>query len=249
MTMDTYRAVVGEPPAFLHADAVWSDLAMRDLALLAGNMLPENKPGTLTNIAFQYIQPATSLTLMKDGNSITGRLTDSHGKPVPHAAVLIDAVDAGARMGLTNRKLAAMVPGNAATAVIGIRANTDEEGRFRLQPAERVMTAHPEIHAFYPGSLDQRPSMAFLFLSSSDEEATMPALIKFVPDHTRSGEGSPLAYFCPLHDFDQLFSNDAAWNAGEKTWTNAARHVQIIGFWPSWQKGSAAYSASGNYHI
>jgi len=404
--VDTYRTVVGEPLAFLHADVVWSDLAMRDLAPLAGKlkqrgvpfgiiytadadartddawaqsainhfleiesglrihpddvifqswslnpvqMLPENKPATLTNIAFQYIQPATTLALMKDGNSITGRLTDSHGKPVPHAPVLIDAVDAGARMGLTGRHLAATVPGNAATAVIGIRANaegscvcageagasvggiryreqgtgrqedvspvtlpisgappgirtfkltpdkkyapnlqqfpvtpgrpftfdapimatatadhagyvtivfldsagkgvarynlwftpsrqrldsviTDGEGRFRLQPGQTVMAAHPEIRAFYPGNPDLRPSMALLTVSSGDEDATMPALVKFKPGLTKSGEGSPLVYLYPLHDFTQLFNNDAAWNGGEKTWSNAARHVQIISF-------------------
>ena len=335
--VDTWRSVVGEPLAFLHADVDWSDLAMRNLASLGvqlkqrgipfgiiynadlemtdkdwtqnavshftaiesglgvhpdqvifqtwaslpGHMLPEGQPGAFMNIPFQYVHPISSLTLTRQGAALTGRLTDAHGQPVPHAGVLIDAIDVGARLGLTKRQLTAIVPMNAATAVIGIRANTegscicngeagatvggihyreqgtgrqetvspvtlpitgappgirmlklipdktygqnlqkfpvtpgkaftldapimatanaetagyvtiifldsagkgvakynlwftpsrqrldsvvtDAEGRFRLQPAQAVMTADPEIRAFYPGNPDLRPSMAFL---------------------------------------------------------------------------------------
>ena len=180
--VDTYRSVVGEPLAFLHADVVWTEQAMRNLAPLAtqlkqrgvpfgitynadenartdrdwtqnaishfteiesalgvhpddvifetwttlpSHMLPEDQPGAFMNIPFQYLHQRSSLTLTRQGNTIKGRLTDLQGNPVPHAGVTIDAIDAGARMGLTPRQLTAVVPANAATAVVGIRANTE----------------------------------------------------------------------------------------------------------------------------
>src|ERR1700722_5398190 len=170
--VDTWRSVVGEPLAFLHADVEWSDLAMRNLAPLAAqlkqrglsfgiiynadlemtdkdwtqnavshftaiesglgihpdqvifqtwaslpeHMLPEEQPGAFMNIPFQYVHPMSSLTLALHGAMLTGRVTDVHGQPVAHAGVLIEAVDVGARLGLTDRQLTATVPANAATA-------------------------------------------------------------------------------------------------------------------------------------
>ncbi|TDX02107.1 hypothetical protein [Dinghuibacter silviterrae] len=180
--IDTYRSVVGEPPAFFHADVEWSTLAMHNLVTLAAqlkqrkvpfgiiyngdqnaatdqewtqaaidhftqietalgvhpddaifqtweklpsHMLPEDQPGAFMNIPYQYIHARSALTLTRQGNILTGRLTDAQGKSVSQAAVYIDAVDVGARMGLTDRALTGVVPAGAVTGVVGLRANLE----------------------------------------------------------------------------------------------------------------------------
>lgn len=179
---DAYRAAVGEPLAFIHADVEWSGLAMRELEPLAAalkarhvslgiiynadadarsdeawaqsatehfteiesvfgvhpdhavfqtwvryptRMMPDDQPGTLTNLALRYLQPAASLSLTREGAGIAGRLTDSQGQPVSGADLTIEAIDIAGRMASTERRLTGKVPKNAATAVIGIRANIE----------------------------------------------------------------------------------------------------------------------------
>jgi len=313
------------------------------------HMLPENRPGAFMNVPFQYLHAASTLTLTRQGNILTGRLTDASDRPLPHAGVLIDALDVGGRMGLTDRSLTDVVPGGAKSAVIGIRANlegsratdelagaavggiqyrelgtgrqevvspvtlpitgappsirtlkltpdttylwnlkqfavtagktftlkapimatgnaehagyativfldsagkgftrrnlwftpsklrldsviTDEDGRFRLQLSNRVLDAQEEIRAFYEGNQDLRQSMASLSLSSAREDAMMPALVPFRPLPSSPKEGSPLVYLYPLTDFTQLFNSDATWQAGERKWEGAGRHVQVMAF-------------------
>jgi len=89
------------------------------------HMLPEWQPGTLTNVAFQYLHPAPTLTLSRQGTTLAGHLTGSHGRPVARATVTLEAVDVAARMSPVPRRIARTVPAGAATAVIGIRANTE----------------------------------------------------------------------------------------------------------------------------
>jgi hypothetical protein len=314
-----------------------------------GHMLPENQPGAFMNIPFQYLHGASTLTLNRQGNRLTGQLTDAGGRPLPHAGVLIDAVDIGGRMGLTDRSLTGAVPGGAKSAVIGIRGNeegsyatdgiagaaiggmqyresgtgrqelvspvnlpivdappsirtlkltpdttyqlnlkqiavtrgttftfkapimamenaehagyatiifldsagkgitrrnlwftpsklrldsliTDEDGRFQLKIPNKVLDAQAEVHALYMGNQDLRPSMATLSLSSSRQDAIMPALIPFRPLSSSPKEGSPLVYLYPLHDFIQLFNSEDTWQAGEREWESAGRHVQVMAF-------------------
>jgi len=179
---DAYRAAVGEPLAFIHADVDWSGLAMRNLKPLAAalkarqvalgiiynanaearsddafaqsatehfteieqvlgvhpdhavfqswlhtptRMMPENQPGTLTNLALRYLQPVPSLSLMREGTGIAGRLTDAHGQPVSGAEITIEAIDIAGRMTPADRQLTGTVPKDAAAAMIGIRANAE----------------------------------------------------------------------------------------------------------------------------
>jgi hypothetical protein len=179
---DAYRAAVGEPLAFLHADVGWSELAVRNLVPLARelkerhipfgiiynadadvtstlewtqsaerhfveiesvlnvhpdaaifqtwttyptNVLPENQPGTLINVAWKYLQPPSSLRLARSGADITGVLSRSDGEPVANARVALTAVDVGARMGPSPRHLAGTVPPGAVTGVIGIRVGME----------------------------------------------------------------------------------------------------------------------------
>jgi hypothetical protein len=87
--------------------------------------LPENKPGTLTNIALRYLRTPTSLTLQRTENEVSGRLTDQRGAPIADAKIAIEAIDASAAMGPTPRSETRTVPDNAATAVVGIRAGLE----------------------------------------------------------------------------------------------------------------------------
>jgi hypothetical protein len=89
------------------------------------NVLPENKPGTLMNVAFRYLQSASSIRLLRSGVDISGVLADSAGEPMANANVTLTAVDVGARLGPSPRHLAGTVPAGAATGVIGIRAGME----------------------------------------------------------------------------------------------------------------------------
>jgi hypothetical protein len=89
------------------------------------HMLPENQPSTLTHIAFQYLHPASTLDLERDGRTLIGRLTDAKGAPVANAGIMLEAVDVDGHMGPLDRVLYHTVPSWADTAVIGIRVNKD----------------------------------------------------------------------------------------------------------------------------
>src|SRR5260370_21549579 len=179
---DAYRAAVGDPLSFIHADVAWSGLAMRNLKPLAAalkarqvalgiiyhaegearsddafaqsatehfteieqvlgvhpdhavfqswvhtptRMMPENQPGTITNLDRRYLQPIPSLSLTREGTGIAGRLSDSHGQPISGAEMTIEAIDIAGRMAPADRQLTGTVPKDAAQAMIGIRANAE----------------------------------------------------------------------------------------------------------------------------
>jgi len=92
------------------------------------HVLPENQRGTLTNVALQYLEAASSLRLARSGADISGVLTRPGGEPLANASVTLTAVDVGARLGPSPRRLAGTVPAGATAAVIGIRVGT--EGAF-----------------------------------------------------------------------------------------------------------------------
>jgi hypothetical protein len=182
---DDFRAAVGTPLAFFHADAAWSsgatidsmrridpvvhkrgipfgiiynggdettDIAWTDSAiqhfteLESGlgvhvdqpvfqswvasptNMLPEHSRGTLTNVAFQYVLPATTLLASRSaGGPVMLHLADSRTHaPIAGAAVTADVVDAtNAWHSLTPRTVEGRTPANTAYAIIGLRANAE----------------------------------------------------------------------------------------------------------------------------
>jgi hypothetical protein len=89
-------------------------------------VLPETTPGTLTNLALDYLRPAAALSLARQGTTVTGRMTDAAGRPVAGATVAITAVDVGGRAEPLVRSLSGTTPQGAASAVAGIRV--DREG-------------------------------------------------------------------------------------------------------------------------
>jgi hypothetical protein len=121
-----------EQSAESHIAEIETALAVRaDIAVFdswtpnPSHALPEATPGTLTNLALRYLRPASSLTLARQGNTIAGRLTDAQGRPVAGASVTITAVDIGARTEPTIRSVSGTVPQGAASAVIGIRVDSE----------------------------------------------------------------------------------------------------------------------------
>ncbi|WP_426412557.1 hypothetical protein [Bradyrhizobium ganzhouense] len=179
---DDYRAATGEQLAFLHADVAWSELAIRNLPVLAAGLrqrqvpfgiiynadsavgsdadwtrsaldhaaeietvmnvhpdtaifqswtrnpthvLPEGQPGTLMNVALQYLRPASRLSLMRTGDGVSGTLSGPDGAPIGGAAIRLTARDTDAHAWPTLRALAGNVPEGAATAVVGFRVGIE----------------------------------------------------------------------------------------------------------------------------
>jgi hypothetical protein len=69
--------------------------------------------------------PNSTLKLQRTGDAITGHLVDPHGQPIANAKIAIEAIDVDAAAGPTERNLSLIVPGDAATAIVGIRANVE----------------------------------------------------------------------------------------------------------------------------
>jgi beta-lactamase regulating signal transducer with metallopeptidase domain len=87
-------------------------------------LLPETQSGTFTNLAFQYLLARPSVTLTREANILSGRMVDAQGHAVASANLTVDALDVAGRTDLVDRHLAGKVPPDAATAMVGIQANT-----------------------------------------------------------------------------------------------------------------------------
>jgi len=92
------------------------------------NMLPEQEPGTLMNVAYQYLLPQTNLSIVHAGgsnNQVQVKLTAAGQTPVAGANIRVEAIDARKTWPMTNRVIRGLVPANAAYGVIGVRANIE----------------------------------------------------------------------------------------------------------------------------
>lgn len=90
-------------------------------------LLPESRPGALTNVAYQYLLPQSLLAASVDSYKIVHvHLTDSGNRPVAGARIEGEWIDAAGRShDLEKYALSGTTHANAAYAVIGIRANTE----------------------------------------------------------------------------------------------------------------------------
>jgi sugar phosphate isomerase/epimerase len=88
-------------------------------------LLPETRPGTMTNLVVRYARPVPRLELRREGGRVFGRLTDPSGRPLPDASVRLVARDAGGVTHMTVRHLADVVPEGAEKGLIGVRINTE----------------------------------------------------------------------------------------------------------------------------
>lgn len=77
------------------------------------------------NVALRYLQPASSLSLSRYGDGISGTLSGPKGAPIAGAAIQLTAIDAAGRSWPTLRSLSGTVPEGAATAVVGYRVGVE----------------------------------------------------------------------------------------------------------------------------
>jgi beta-lactamase regulating signal transducer with metallopeptidase domain len=95
----------------------------RSWAPYPSRLLPETQPGTLTNLALQYLLARPSVTLTREANILSGRMVDAQGRPVASANLTVDALDVAGSMDLVERHMTGKVPSEAATAMVAMHAN------------------------------------------------------------------------------------------------------------------------------
>jgi beta-lactamase regulating signal transducer with metallopeptidase domain len=95
----------------------------RSWAPYPSRLLPETQPGTLTNLAFQYLLARPSVTLTREANILSGRMLDAQGRPVASENVTVDALDVAGTTDLVERHLTGKVPLDAATAMVAMQVN------------------------------------------------------------------------------------------------------------------------------
>src|SRR6185437_11762169 len=90
------------------------------------HLLPESTPGTLTNIALQYLRPRSSVTLERPKPGfLRGRVADQNGRPVPKAVVSIQATDVEGIAAPRDHVVEGMVPDRAASALVAVRIHSE----------------------------------------------------------------------------------------------------------------------------
>lgn len=90
------------------------------------SLLPENEPGTFTNLILRYLRPRTSLELEQiDDLTLAGRLTTESGSPVPGVQVQILARSVSGEGLLAEYTITGTVPAGATTADAGFRVNME----------------------------------------------------------------------------------------------------------------------------
>jgi hypothetical protein len=86
--------------------------------------LPETQPGTMTYLVDRYVAAESAINATEIDAGFTGTLT-SYGMPVAGAKISAYAVDDGTLNITTTASLTNTVPSSAATAMVGLRINTE----------------------------------------------------------------------------------------------------------------------------
>jgi hypothetical protein len=89
------------------------------------HLLPESQDGTLTNVMLGYLRDRPSIKVTQAGQTVSGVLSDSAGRPIPNATVTISAEDVRGVFELQPKQITGIVPQNATKAVIGVRIDTE----------------------------------------------------------------------------------------------------------------------------
>jgi hypothetical protein len=89
------------------------------------DMLPEDRPGTMTHLVVRYLRPVTHLRLTFTGAQLHGELRREDGTAVAAQPVQVLLRDPGTAQHPTLRELEGFVPADAALAVVGLRVNTE----------------------------------------------------------------------------------------------------------------------------
>lgn len=115
-----------------HVDQVETGLGLKpDAAIFQtwnrypSHLLPETRPGTLTNVVLGYLRPSPRITLQRTENRVVGRLTDNSGKPIAKATVTVTAHDVRGLSSLQSKEIRGTVPADARSALIGVRIDVE----------------------------------------------------------------------------------------------------------------------------
>jgi hypothetical protein len=113
-------------------EAVEADDALRpDDAILQTwmlhptHMLPEDQPGTMTNLVLRYGRTRPHLVLARDGQALSGHLSGEDGRPLPDMPVSLSVVEPDAADHPSERTISGVVPGGASFAVAALRINIE----------------------------------------------------------------------------------------------------------------------------
>lgn len=101
------------------------DAILQTWMLHPAHMLPEDQPGTMTNLVLRYARARPHLVLSRDGGALSGRLSAEDGRPLADLPVSLSAVDALAATHPAPRAISGVVPAGAAFAVSAIRVNAE----------------------------------------------------------------------------------------------------------------------------
>ena len=86
--------------------------------------LPETRPGTMTSLIDRYLAAETIITARRTGHGFAGRLATYDG-PVGNTGLRAYAIDDGSLAITTTASLRSSVPAGAASALVGLRINTE----------------------------------------------------------------------------------------------------------------------------
>jgi hypothetical protein len=88
-------------------------------------LLPENQPGSLTNLVLEETRPPAKIVVIPGRHAISGRVNDVSGKPVSDVGVELTARDIGGLYGLHTVERTGVVPADAASALFGLRVGIE----------------------------------------------------------------------------------------------------------------------------
>ncbi len=92
---------------------------------LPTRVVPEQSPGTMTNLILQGSRPSAQVSLTVTHGNVSGRIVDQSGRPVANAKVMVTASDTAGVAGMHEVKVNGVAPPEAATAMFGLRVGTE----------------------------------------------------------------------------------------------------------------------------
>ena len=107
-------------PALAPADAIFQSWVAHP-----SHVLPDTQPGTLTWLVGRYLTAQSRLVLRHAGDRLEGQLTDTQGRAMPDATVIISALTNGEADRPPVRTLSGDVPAKATSALFALRINTE----------------------------------------------------------------------------------------------------------------------------
>ena len=88
-------------------------------------VLPITADNTLGYVVARYLLPPAKLRASRQGNSVIGVLTESQGRPIAHASVILKVVGLTADRKPKSQVVSGIVPATARFAIIGMRINAE----------------------------------------------------------------------------------------------------------------------------